>query len=144
LQRALSQNTENDPAASEIQKSRERNVLKVAGSLSEALSRISFQDRQTEIRTIVDQACSLALDFGMQQCRIHVFAARPNDTVSNMATESYKAANGEDNSDRTTRVIQFVVSPGLRKTGDGSGGSLDLEQSTVLCPAALYLKTSHN
>jgi hypothetical protein len=119
-------------------------VLKVARSLSEALSQISFQDRQADIRTIVDKACSLALDFGMQQCRIHVFAARPNDTVSNLATESYKAANGEDNSDRTTGIIQFVVSPGLRKTGDGRGGSMDLEQSTVLCPAALYLKTSHD
>jgi hypothetical protein len=102
---------------------------------------VSSQDVQAEIRTIVDRACSLALDFGMQRCRWQVFAPQPGQTISKAST-NFKDANDTNPPDLAKGVVQLLISPGLRKTGDGRGGCLD--SSSDLCPAVVYLKATSN
>jgi len=121
----------------DIRESYENNILTVCRDLSEALSQVCSHDRQENIRNIVDRACSLALDFGMQRCRLQLFAPQQNDTVSRSYTNTYRDVNGDNGPDLAQGAVQLVVWPGLRKTGDGLGGFLD--QSTDLYPAGVYL-----
>jgi hypothetical protein len=125
------------PADEMIRKSYERNVAKIFQSLSVLFSRVSSQDRQAEIRNIVDKACSLALNCGDQRCRLELFAPSLKHKVSRQNLKTYKDMNADNDPSLAEGIVQLVVSPGFRRTGDGHGGSLD--EVFDLCPVEVYL-----
>jgi len=125
------------PADEMIRKNYERNLAKIVQSLSTLFSHVSSQDRQAEIRNIVDMACSLVLGCGEQRCRLELFAPGLQHKVSRQNIKTYKDMNGDNDPSLAEGIVQLVVSPGLRRIGDGRGSSLD--QIFDLCPAAVYL-----
>jgi hypothetical protein len=133
----MTSNKKRSPAEEKIRESYDRNVARVFQSLSAMLSRVSYQDQQTEIRNIIDKACLLALDCGEQRCRLELFAPSLQDKVSRQNINTYKDMNGDNDPSLQEGIVQLVVSPGLRRTGDVRGESLD--EVLVLCPAAVYL-----
>jgi len=137
LRARLLANTQRLPADEEIKKSYKSNVSRVSGALQEALSRVSSHDKRAAISDIVDKACSLALDIGIQRCRLQLFSPRPNDTVSRRYPDTYEDVNEDNDTGMTEGTVKLVVWPGLRKTGDGRGGCL--ERSIDLSPAGVYL-----
>lgn len=134
----MTENRTKHPAEEMIRKSYERNVAKILQSLSEVLSRVSSQDRQTDLRNIVDKACLLALDCGEQRCRLEFFTPSLQHKVSRQNTSTYQDVNGDNEPSLAEGSVLLVVSPGLRRTGDVRGDSLD--EVLNLCPAAVYLK----
>ena|SRR2546423_612804 len=137
MRHAVTKNTTERPANEMIRKSYERNTAKILQSLSEVVLRVSSQDRQADLRKILDQARYLALDCGEQRCRLEFFAPSVKQKISMQNTKTYKDMNGDNNPSLAEGIVQLVVSPGLRRTGDGRGGSLD--EVSDLCPAAVYL-----
>lgn len=125
------------PFAGDAKKGYEDNVAMVSEDLAKSLSRVCSEDKTMEIRDIVDKACFLALDMGMQRSRLQLFAPRLGDKVSRHYPKTYTEVNPNNEPKATSGTVRLVVRPGLRKTGDGRGGCLD--QTTDLCPAGLYL-----
>jgi hypothetical protein len=122
-----------------IRKNYESNVAKIFRSLSTMVSQVSSQDRQADIRSIIDTACSLAFDFGEQRCRLELFAPGLNHKVSRQNVKTYRDMNGDNNPSLEEGIVQLVVSPGLRRTGGGYGSSPTLDEVLDLYPAAVYL-----
>jgi hypothetical protein len=137
LLRARLENTNMHSVDEDIKKSYEDNVSKVSRALRHAVSQVCPQGGQADIRDIVNKACSLALDFGMQRCRLRLIAPRLNETVSRSYSNAYKDVNDVNNLDPAKSAVKLVVWPGLRKTGDAHGGRL--EESVDLYPAGVYL-----
>jgi hypothetical protein len=125
------------PFAGDAKRSYEDNVAMVSVGLAESLSRVCSQEKTKEIRDIVDKACCLAMDMGMQRSRLQLFAPRLSDKVSRHCTKTYTEVNCDNEPETTSGTVRLVVRPGLRKMGDGRGDRLD--QTTDLCPAGLYL-----
>jgi hypothetical protein len=131
------ENTTKRPADDMIRENYERNVAKVFQSLSAVFRQVSSQDRQSEIRNIVNKACSMALDWGEQRCRVELFAPDLKHKVSRRNIKTYEDMNGDNDPSLEEGIVQLVVSPGFRRTGCGRGNSPD--QVLDLCPAAVYL-----
>src|SRR5438105_2280101 len=79
LQRGLSANKARHTINEVIQKSYENNMFKISEKLAEALSRVSSQGMQADIRNILAAASSLALDLGIQRARIQIFSPQPGE-----------------------------------------------------------------
>ena len=125
------------PADDMIRENYETNVANVFQSLSALFRRVSSQDRQFEIRNIVDKACSAALDWGEQRCRLELFAPGLKHRVSRQSIKTYEDMNGDNGASLAEGIVQLVVSPGLRRTGRVRGDAFD--EVLDLCPAAVYL-----
>lgn len=125
------------PFAGDAKKSYEDNVAMVSVGVAESLSRVCSQEKAMEICDIVDKACCLAMDMGMQRSRLQLFAPQLSDKVSRHCTKTYIEVNCDNEPETTSGTVRLVVRPGLRKMGDGQGDCLD--QTTDLCPAGLYL-----
>ena len=123
----------NDPM---IKDSRDLNSKNVFQTLCMALSLVSSQNQDSELWRIVSNAVDLAIDMAEQRCRLQLFYPSINDAIL-INSETYESVNLSSNTGSTKKIVQLVVSPGLRKIGDGEGKSLD--KSLDLCPASLYL-----
>jgi hypothetical protein len=131
------ENTIKRPADDMIRENYETNVAKVFQSLSALFGRVSSQDRQFELRNIVDKASSVALDWGEQRCRLELFAPSLECKVSRQNIKTYEDMNGDNDPSLTEGIVRLVISPGFRRTGRGRGSSLD--EVLDLCPATVYL-----
>src|SRR5947209_2832821 len=118
-------NTTKRPADDMIRENYERNVAKIFESLSAMFRHVSSQDKQSEIRHILDKACSVALDWGEQRCRLELFAPALKQKVSRRNTKTYEDLNGDNDPSLEEGFVQLVVSPGLRRTARGSEKALD-------------------
>ena len=130
--------TNKSVATEHVMRNYENNSSKVTNALYNTFSKVCSQDKRTDILAIVDEARSLALDFGIERCRLQIFAPQPKEYISRAASGAYD----DINLDLTEGVVELVASPGLRKMGDGRGGRLD--QVIDLCPAAVYLRAPSN
>jgi hypothetical protein len=137
LRHATIENTIKRPTDDMIRENYETNVAKVFQSLSALFRRVSSQDRQFELRNIVDKACSVALDWGEQRCRLELIAPGLEHKVSRQNIKTYEDMNGDNDPSLAEGVVRLVVSPGLRRTVRGRGSSLG--EVLDLCPAAVYL-----
>ena len=140
LREVLTKNMGNHPAYEEIKTSYVANVSKVFEAMAKELRQVPSQVSQADIHDIVDKACSLALDFGVQRCRLQVVAPQPNDMISTTTIGNFSDVNGENNLGLGSGVVQLMISPGLMRRGDGRGGRLESEIASI-CPTVLYLKT---
>jgi hypothetical protein len=140
LREVLTKNMGKHPAYEETWRSYKINVSRVSEALDEALRQVTSQVSQADIHDIVDKACSLALDFGVQRCRLQVVAPQPNDTISRTSTGNFSDVNSENDRGLESGVVQLMISPGLCRRGDGRGGRLESEIASI-CPTVLYLKT---
>jgi hypothetical protein len=114
----------------------ERNLEKVSQSLANTLSRFSTQNKPGDIQDIINQARQLAFDIGTQRCRLLLFAPEINQTVSRLSG-SYNDVNNGNDVELIKGVVQLVVSPGLRRKGDGRG--YVFRESADICAANVYL-----
>jgi hypothetical protein len=140
LREVLTKNMGKHPAYEEVRRSYGINVSRVSETLAEALRQVTSQVSQADIHDIVDKACSLTLDFGVQRCRLQVVAPQPNDMISITTTGDFSDVNGENDPGLESGVVQLMVSPGLRRRGDGRGGRLESDIASI-CPTVLYLNT---
>lgn len=106
----------------ELGKSYYRHLSDTREALSSAFSKISSEDKNAEIRKIVDEASALALDLGTQRCRWQLFLPGRKDIVSTKGFDPYEDLN-KANTPMDYGEVQLAVKHGLRKTGDGRGGS---------------------
>jgi hypothetical protein len=113
--------------------------VRVADSLTGAIARVSSKSITSQVEPIVDKASSLALEFSVQRCRLELFTTGPGDIISTSATEMYDILSQSDAENGYMGTVALAVMPGLRKTGDAKGVSLD--KVSILRPAAVYLKT---
>lgn len=119
-----------------IKESHDQNSSNVFQTLCMTLSLVSSQNQQSELWRIVKNAVDLAVHMGEQRCRLQLFSPNINEAVL-ANSETYENVNLGSSPGSTKRIVKLVVSPGLRKTGDGEGKSLD--KTLDLCPASLYL-----
>jgi hypothetical protein len=94
LREVLTKNMGNHPAYEEIKTSYVANVSKVFEAMAKELRQVPSQVSQADIHDIVDKACSLALDFGVQRCRLQVVAPQPNDMISTTTIGNFSDVNG--------------------------------------------------
>jgi hypothetical protein len=113
----------------------------VRDAIAGVLAKVSSEDKTNEIRKIVDKSCSLALDFGIQRCRIQLFAPCENKMISLGFTSDTVIDLNESNKSASGGVVLLVVKPGLRKSGDGRVGSLDTIKT--LWASEVYLERSN-
>jgi len=119
-----------------IKESRDQNANNVFQTLCMTLSLVSSQNQQSELWRIVRSAVDLAVDMGEQRCRLQLFSPGINEAVL-ANSETYENVNLGSSTGSTKGTVKLVVSPGLKKTGDGEGKSFD--KTLDLCPASLYL-----
>lgn len=114
-----------------MKESYESNLHKVARRLSGKIEALS-QEREEDIRRIVDQAGDMALVFGAQRCRLRLF--RPQLKAIVPVKSCHNGNNGLPQ-DSSHGVVQFVISPGLKRFGDGRGytfkGEVEVYKATV-------------
>jgi len=126
----------------QLRASYEANLKEVRDAIASVLAKASSEDRTNEIRKIVEKSCSLALDFGIQRCRIQLFVPSDNEMISwGSPLDAFIDLN-KSNKGTTGGMVLLVVKPGLRKWGDAQGGSLDT--ITTLCPSEVYLERADN
>jgi hypothetical protein len=113
-------------------------LREVRGAIAIALAKVSSEDKTNEIWKIVDKSCSLALDFGIQRFRIQLSAPRENKTISLGSAPGTIVDLNKSNNSASGGVVLLVVKPGLRKLGDGRGGSWGTV--TTLLPSEVYLE----
>ncbi|OCK81695.1 hypothetical protein K432DRAFT_403556 [Lepidopterella palustris CBS 459.81] len=143
LRRDLDQtNTNRHAASKQIMRSYQDNSSTVKNVLSAGVAKVTSEDKDADISSIVDEACSLALDFGIERCRLQLTAPQPNELVSMFNPGAYEDHNDRNDPSLTEGIVELVISPGLRKMGDGRGGRLD--QVIDLCPAAIYMRAPSN
>jgi hypothetical protein len=121
-----------------IRKSYETNSRRVMEDMAKELRKVS-QDKPDAIYNIVDQARQLALEFGVQRCRLQLFAPQLNETVSRNP-KIYDDVNNNNDFALAKGVVKLNVAPGLRRTGDGRGYTF--HEAVVIWPAAVYLGES--
>ena len=107
-------------------------------ALSDVLSRVGRTDRGDDIQIIVDQACAMVQVFGTQRCRVQLVFVEPGKLVK--VKGSSPIANENDDLEEEEGEVNLVIAPGLRKWGDGQGGSLD--QKRDVCPVRVYLRAA--
>ncbi|KAH8676466.1 hypothetical protein BGZ60DRAFT_428983 [Tricladium varicosporioides] len=122
-----------------IKQSHETHLVTVADNLAGAIKRVSPNPVISQVEHIVDRANSLALKFSIQRCRLQLFIMNSGDSISTSVAEMYDVLNPMDIENAVGGMVALAVMPGLKKTGDAKGGSLN--KVSVIRPAAVYLKT---
>jgi hypothetical protein len=120
-----------------ISQSYERNHRSVCDALKNAFAKISNEDMKTYPEDITEGAFSLALDCGLQRCRIQLFTPQEGDPVRRDERTYIQDRNEGFKSDSIEGKVEFVVSPGLLKVGDGHGRAFDTTP-VHLRPAHVY------
>jgi hypothetical protein len=100
---------------------------KLEQTLSSVGSRVTSDDR-AEIADIVEYAANLALDCISQKARLFTFAIKENDGIRTYSRNEIEDRNlknqNDDDTENIEGVVELYLSPGLRRLGDGRGGSL--------------------
>jgi hypothetical protein len=134
-----------DSEWSPIMKSYEANVKSVTDALTNALQTVGSKvtgDDRTEIQDIVAAAAALALECSSQKSRIQTFEMDTDNYVrsySKVEVENYNKRMQEDEDAETLEgYVELYISPGLKRIGDGRGGSLN-EPPKILSKAQVFL-----
>jgi hypothetical protein len=121
----------------ELRNSYETHKAKTRAAISEDFSRVFPEDKETEIWKIVDKSFSLALEFGIQRCRLQFFAPVPGEFISTQDAGTYVDLNKGNEEGLNQREVQLAIRPGVRRIGDGRGGSFATVANVI--PAGVYL-----
>lgn len=109
----------------------------VMEKISSGFSRISLGCSAKEVQSLVDQSCSVALEFGVQRCRLELFSPKAEEIVK-MSKDQYEDLNYANNEGIARGMVLLPVRSGLKRTGDGQGRTYD--QISNLRPAGIYLR----
>ncbi|KAK0705689.1 hypothetical protein B0H67DRAFT_649998 [Lasiosphaeris hirsuta] len=92
-------------------------ILTLVADLAAFTQAPLYADLEGEVRGLVRLAFEIAVQFGINQAGLSLLAAAPGETVV-IGPEFHDCEDGEEH--RGTRThVDFVVSPGLVRTGDG-------------------------
>ncbi|KAF4631948.1 hypothetical protein G7Y89_g6188 [Cudoniella acicularis] len=120
-----------------IVESHSNQLSEVTQTLMDTISKVTTKSKTNEIEAVVSRASALAIDLSIQRSRMQLYAPPPDEVLPARGQDTYEILNAE--ADVGGGKVQFAVMPGLKKTGDAKGGFL--ETTTVLRPAAVYLRT---
>jgi hypothetical protein len=109
----------------------------VVEKICDAFSRISVGFSKKEVQNLVDQSCSVALEFGVQRCRLELFSPQAEEVVQ-MSKDQYEDLNYGNNEGISRGTVLLPIRSGLKRTGDGQGRTFD--QISNLRPAGIYLR----
>ena len=112
----------------------EANLWDLKKALSEVISKVSRETKSEEIGEIIEQARGLAFDFGLQRCRLQIFAPQVREEVL-VQPGTYRDFNNDH--EVASGVVELVVGPGLARTGDGRGHSF--RETINIFPAGVYI-----
>jgi regulator of replication initiation timing len=134
LQQQLEARPGGQAANEELRQSCEARLDNITEELSEAFRKVTRNKFNFE--NVVEQAHKLALEFGIQRSRLQLFAPQLNEEVPRK-TKTYTDVNNGNAHTVDKGVVQLVVAPGLRRTGDGRGYTF--HEAIDIWPAAVYL-----
>jgi hypothetical protein len=109
----------------------------VVEKILDGFSRISAGFSAREVQSLVDQSCSVALEFGVQRCRLELFSPKAEEIVQ-MSKDQYEDLNYANNEGMSRGMVLLPIRSGLKRTGDGQGRSFD--QISNISPAGIYLR----
>lgn len=124
--------------AGKLRDSYETHMAKTRAAISEAFSRVFSDYKETEIWKIVDKAFLLAFDFGIQRCRLQFFAPSPGELISTRDPKTHVDLNKGNEEGLSQGEVQLAIRPGVRRIGDGRGGSF--ATVTNISSAGVYLR----
>ncbi|OCL15189.1 hypothetical protein AOQ84DRAFT_225441 [Glonium stellatum] len=119
-----------------VEASHQEARLDIERALMDALLPVAPSIKVTKIEKITRKACELAVQLGLQRCRLQIVAPELEQEYIAKKTTNVMGISGCENI--KTGHVAFIVNPGLRKWGDGHGGHLD--QSFDLVPALVYIE----
>lgn len=119
-----------------VDSSHQNAKIHIEQALIDALIPVAPGIKPAKIQKIVRKACELAVQLGLQRCRLQIIAPKLDQEYIARKTTDMMGISGCENI-KTGRVA-FIVNPGLRKWGDGHGGHLD--QSLNLVPALVFIE----
>jgi len=109
----------------------------VVEKISDGFSRISVGCSAREVQSLVDQSCSVALEFGVQRCRLELFSPKAEEIVQ-ISKDQYEDLNYGNNEGISRGMVLLPIRSGLKRTGDGQGRTYD--QTSNLRPAGIYVQ----
>jgi hypothetical protein len=122
-----------------LKQSQEAHLQNIRDEMSTVLLNLSLE-RWGEINEISELARQLALEFGIQRSRLHLFAPQlGGEVVRN--TKVYEDLNNKTPHSVAKGVVQLIAAPGLARTGDGRGYNFH-DDAVELWPAAVYMTPS--
>lgn len=89
----------------------------------------------SKLEWIVESACELAILYGRQRCRVQIFF-HPITHKWKKERNDVEVMAGDD--DALEANVDFVITPGLRKYGNGHGARLD--ESAILCKSWIAIR----
>lgn len=119
-----------------VDSSHQNAKIHIEQALIDALAPVAPGIKTAKIQKIVRKACELAVQLGLQRCRLQIIAPKLDQEYIANKTADMMGISGCENI-KTGRVA-FIANPGLRKWGDGHGGHLD--QSLNLVPALVFIE----
>lgn len=128
------------PVADEARNFREaylQSQAAVRKKLTQMLAEVGTVKKPGDIDAIVERASTMAVLFGTQKARLEMCLPSTGQSPSEVGYE-VTACNESDVANVKNTVVQFGVSPGLRKWGNARGGSL--ETMNRLVPAIVYAR----
>lgn len=103
--------------------------------LSEAFEGFWSEGTKSKLDSIVENACELAVLYGKQKCRVQIFF-HPYSAKWKKGQSDVEVMAGDD--DAPEANVDFVITPGLRKYGNGHGARLS--ESAVLCKSWIAIR----
>ncbi len=107
--------------------------------LNELITPVYTSKKSTEVGNIIESACALAQMIGLQRSRLQLVVPRvgdfynANDPVDKSQLEQATRSDAEF----VIGSVEFSVTPGLRKWGDGHG--MHFTEKLDLFPAGVHM-----
>ena len=119
-----------------VDSSHQNAKIHIEQALTSALDPVAPGIKPAKIQKIVRKACELAVQLGLQRCRLQIIAPKLDQEYIAKKTTDMIGISGCENIKKG--CVAFIANPGLRKWGDGHGSHLD--QSLNLVPALVFIE----
>lgn len=110
----------------------ENNLESIAAKLEQVIKKVSSKGvSKNAIRSIVDASANLALQLGVQRCRIRLFTAEKGWAVRDLGGKRLMDRNGRNGAENVDGIVELCVAPGVSRLGDGRGDDLSMDITTI-------------
>ena len=128
-------------SSAELKQAYNDNYVDACERLQNLFDQIVSTDKSGEIKLVASKAQGLAVDIGISRARLDLTLPAPQRPITQaMCAFEDCRERGIHGSERG--VVELLVAPGLRKTGDIRGGAMD--KSADLLPALVCLSAEAN